>query len=218
MVCFFPLSPPSRHRLSDHEKKSYIDATVCLMTKPATQGFPDCTTRWDELTYVHRVNTNIVHNVGALLPWHRYYTYLHEQLLRTECGYTGAQPYWETVLDVGDVLGSVILDPVTGFGGNGTGADLCVPDGPFANITLHLGPKYTATDHCISRNVDELVAVQNCSQTNIDALFNQTLFEDVYDLFGNTIHTGGHSAIGGSGGVMTDLVNSPGGSCFPGIP
>lgn len=30
---------------------------------------------------------------GQFLPWHRYYMYLHEYLLRTECNYTGAQPY-----------------------------------------------------------------------------------------------------------------------------
>lgn len=181
------LSIYPRHHLQDVEKKSYIDAVLCLMAKPSTMKYPGSQTRWDDLTYVHRVNTNIVHNVGGLLPWHRYYTYMHETMLREECGYQGYQPYWETVLDVGNILGSTILDPVTGFGGNGTGSDLCVSDGPFANVTLHLGPKYTNTDHCLSRNVNELVATQNCSQTNIDALFKLTTFETVWELFGNSI-------------------------------
>lgn len=104
-----------------------------------------------------------------------------------ERGYQGYQPYCETVLDVGNNLGSKILDLVTGFGGNGTESDLCVADGLFANITLHLGPKYTNTDHCLSRNLNELVATQNCSQTNIDALFKLTTFETVWELFGNSI-------------------------------
>ncbi|ORY61246.1 uncharacterized protein BCR38DRAFT_30466 [Pseudomassariella vexata] len=213
-ACTNPTQRKAWHKLTNVEKKDYVDATLCLMSKPATMGWEGATTRWDELTYVHKVNTNIVHNVGGLLPWHRYYVYLHEQMLKTECGYKGAQPYWETVLDVGNILGSSVLDPVTGFGGNGTGADLCVSDGPLANITLHMGPKYTNTDHCLKRNVNELVAQQNCSQSNIDTLFTYSKFSDVYDLFGNTIHTGGHSSIGGTGGTMTDLINSPGDPIF----
>lgn len=176
-----------RHTLANPEKKAYIDAVLCLMAKPTTSGFDGSQSIWDDLTYVHRVNTNIIHNVGALLPWHRYCTYLHETLLRQECGYTGFQPYWETVRDVGHVINASILDPVTGFGCNGTSENLCVPDGPFSNVTLHLGPKYTNTDHCLSRNINELVPIQNCSQSNIDTLFTYSNFTAVYDLFGNSV-------------------------------
>ena len=33
-----------------------------------------------------------IHYTGNFLSWHRYYTWLYEEALRNECGYTGTQP------------------------------------------------------------------------------------------------------------------------------
>ena len=60
----------------------------------------------------------------------------HEYLLRTECGYSGAQPYWDEARDAGSFATATILDPKTGFGGDGKGPNGCLADGPFANYTV----------------------------------------------------------------------------------
>jgi tyrosinase len=63
--------------------------------------------------------------------------------------------YWEEALDTGNnsfQMGeSPIFDTVYGFGGNGAGDDWCVQDGPFANMTNHLGPLYEISKTCLSR-------------------------------------------------------------------
>lgn len=102
----------------------------------------------------------------------------HEHLMRTECNYTGPmtsvtwhrwitltpdfsltylRSWWDETQDAGDYINSPILDPDTGFGGNGTGTDQCVTDGPFANSTLTVGPNttYTPEGYCLKRHVNE---------------------------------------------------------------
>ena len=37
---------------------------------------------------------------GHFLPWHRYFGATYEKALREECGYKGAQPYWDWTIDV----------------------------------------------------------------------------------------------------------------------
>lgn len=96
----------------------------------------------------------------------RYYVWHYEQALRTECGYKGYQPYWDwskwasapqdsPIFDGsaysmggnGEYIphsGLVLLPPAEGvnptvylepgFGGG------CVQTGPFANMTINLGP------------------------------------------------------------------------------
>lgn len=80
-----------RQKLTVEEKLAYIQAELCLMRSPS-RLFDWAQNRWDELAYGHIVQFNIIHNVGAFLPWHRLYIRAHEQLLQTECNYTGAQP------------------------------------------------------------------------------------------------------------------------------
>lgn len=143
------------HNLSDDEKSAYIEAELCLINSPAKDGLPYSKTRWDELTYSHAIQTNWVHDVGSFLPWHRYFMWTHEKLLRDECNYTGYQPYWEESLDSGNISASVVFDPVTGFGGEGGD---CVDDGPFANLTLGLssnGSQIWEEDYCLARSFSD---------------------------------------------------------------
>ena len=89
----------------------------------------------------------------------------HEKLLRNECGYTGPYPYWDWTIDAdaNTVPTSPVWDPVTGFGGNGAntgnstkGFQKCVTNGPYANVTLHIGTSdiFSNEDipHCLVRD------------------------------------------------------------------
>jgi tyrosinase len=90
--CETKLQRKAWHTLSAVEKKAYIDAELCLMKLPATLGLTGAKNRFEELQSAHQVQAAITHGVGAFLPFHRLHMYAHEQLLRNECGYKGAQP------------------------------------------------------------------------------------------------------------------------------
>jgi tyrosinase len=57
----------SRHKLTDTEKKAYIDAELCLMSASPQGGIVDgAKSRWDELVYVHVAQSNFIHDVVGL--------------------------------------------------------------------------------------------------------------------------------------------------------
>ncbi|PSN70209.1 Di-copper centre-containing protein [Corynespora cassiicola Philippines] len=154
--------------LSANERKDYTNAVLCLQAKQANTPsslIPGAKSRFDDFVGLHINDTNFIHYTGTFLAWHRYFTWQYEQALRNECGYKGAQPYWDwaktarTGLEVSPILdgsdtsmsgngapvpnqGNVVL------GGNGlpeillppgTGGG-CVTSGPFKDMTVNLGP------------------------------------------------------------------------------
>ncbi|KAM0228639.1 hypothetical protein ACHAPO_010611 [Fusarium lateritium] len=151
--------------LSKSEKLDYLDAVKCLQSKKPTVTGSQARTRYEEWVLSHINVTLDIHFSGLLLPWHRYFIWLHEKALREECGYTGYQPYWDWSKYIVNTKHSTIFDGSEhSFGGNGqyvphgatnitqaggappvvyliqppgTGGG-CVTSGPFANYTLHL--------------------------------------------------------------------------------
>lgn len=115
--------------------------------------------------------------------------------------------YWEELLDSTNLTASPIFDTEYGFGGDGSGDDDCITDGPFANLTLHLGPIYEVTDHCLSRSLSAN-SITWANQTYLDACYAAEDYETAYPLFSSSPHTAGHAAVGG---VMLDVTCSPGG-------
>ncbi|KEY71783.1 hypothetical protein S7711_06535 [Stachybotrys chartarum IBT 7711] len=167
-ACTNPAVRKEWRELDDAEKAEYIRAAVCLRGLPKTKyAYIDAvTTRLDDLVYTHFSLNTEIHFVANFLPWHRWYVQLHEDLLRTECGFTGTQPYWDWSIDADalDTVNSPLFDPVTGFGGDAklTGSDepgfqRCVVDGPFANTNLTLGMGWPNVNdegdrlHCFTR-------------------------------------------------------------------
>ncbi|KAH8727573.1 hypothetical protein GQ44DRAFT_725108 [Phaeosphaeriaceae sp. PMI808] len=194
------------HTFSKAEKKAYIDAELCLMKKPATLGLKGTTNRHEEHQAAHQLQSYATHFVGGFLPFHRALLHAHETALRTECKYKGWQPYWEEQLDAGNFTHSVLLDPVTGFGGNGSGPNHCITDGPFASYINHLGPGYEYTKHCINRIVDETFSSFS-SQTLVDACLAKPDFLSAWNCIERRPHQGGH-------GGMIDPIASPGDPLF----
>jgi hypothetical protein len=105
--------------------------------------------------------------------------------------------YWEEILDTGNLTASPIFDTTYGFGGDGSGNDSCITDGPFANTTLHLGPIYEVTDHCISRSLNS-VAIAWANQTYLDECYAAQNYSVAWPLFSSHPHTAGHAAVAGT--------------------
>ncbi|KAI0005742.1 Di-copper centre-containing protein [Xylariaceae sp. FL0662B] len=155
--------------LDDTLRLDYIRAVHCLASKPPQTDrslAPGIVNRLDDFTYIHINQTNIIHQSGYLLPWHRLFIWQLEQALRDECGYKGYLPYWDNARFSEDQTESKVFDgTMTSFGGNGeyiphdpvtvilpgfvhevkilapagTGGG-CITDGPFQNLTISLGP------------------------------------------------------------------------------
>jgi len=210
------------------------------MTKPAlTPAFPNTgvISRYDDLVYTHIQQTNSVHFVGHFLAWHRYFTATYEKMLRSECGYQGAQPYWDWTLDTpaSNYVNSPVFDPVTGFGGNGpfeasdpngffevpgrTGGG-CVSDGPWAGLSdvVHLGPgpNIEYNPQCLRRDLSPYFAARYLGMNQTALTLSQPDFgwfnavvDGKPDFEASGVHGGGHYGVGGTLGTMGDLFISP---------
>ncbi|KAI0862673.1 Di-copper centre-containing protein [Xylaria cubensis] len=145
------------------QKKEYIAAVRCMQTRPSIADptfAPGARSRYDDFVAVHINQTLSIHGTGNFLTWHRYFVKAYETALRTECGYTGYQPYWNWLDHREDPSKSSIFDgsdtsfsgdgafvahngSVNGAGyvyipsGNGGG---CVTSGPFVDYVINLGP------------------------------------------------------------------------------
>jgi tyrosinase len=189
---------------------------------------------------MHIVYSPIIHHSGLFLTWHRFYTWLYEKALRDECGYKGGQPYWDWTLNWDDLTKSPVFDgsaysmgsngksiphgPVndTALGSTrllnpGTGGG-CVESGPFANLTINLGPFALLPEgpnHGLGYN-------PRCLHRDFSAEWNNnTKPTDIVDVirgFTDVVsfdkqfealkgpHAGGHFGVGG---MMADQYASP---------
>lgn len=199
--------------LSQQERKAYIDAELCLMSKPTQDPTfaPGARNRYDDFVAVHINQTLSIHGTANFLAWHRYFTWSFEQALRNECGYTGYQPYWNWGKYAFDPLNSPIFDGSEySMSGNGayaphnctnalpTGLNCippgagggCVTDGPFVNYTVNLGPVSPTLDvpgviNYTSSN--PLAYNPRCLRRDISSWVssNWTKDSDVYNLITN---------------------------------
>jgi tyrosinase len=120
---------------------------------------------------------------------------IYEDALQKECGYSGAQPFWDWTLDNPENNGaqfsaSPIFDPVNGFGGNGFNGSVpippfpgagfgpplgsCLDNGPFAKLQVILDPGPPDADmqltawsgRCLKRNFQPNLASISLSWSN----------------------------------------------------
>ncbi|KAI5803624.1 hypothetical protein DFH27DRAFT_525016 [Peziza echinospora] len=215
------------HVLSDTEKQAYIDAELCLMNKPSRTAIEGAKSRFDDLQVIHQLQGNVVHLTGYFLPFHRLLLRAHETLLRTECNYTGTQPYWDEARDAGRFTAAAIFSDRLGFGGNGLPSGTpgavtwaigtspphsagCIADGPFAGYVLNIGPGMQNRPHCITRSLSDS-ASQGVSQGNVDACMGLPTFAQAWPCFERAPHSGGHRGVGGE---MYNPYSSPGDPLF----
>ncbi|ETS73735.1 hypothetical protein PFICI_14681 [Pestalotiopsis fici W106-1] len=190
--------------LTDDEKSAYIDAELCLMSAPSQSGVEGAESRWDDLQHNHIIQTQVVHDVGQFLPWHRYHVTVHAELLQDECGYTGSIPYWDETVDAElSDLSTADVFQADAFGGDGDGDNNCITTGPFANLTLHLRRLgVDPSDYCLSRSLN-LAQLQQASQSNLDKCMAIDNYTSAWECWHSSPHNAGH---GGTGGVMVDVV------------
>ncbi|KAK0190034.1 hypothetical protein F5146DRAFT_1224986 [Armillaria mellea] len=196
--------------LTEQEKADYFAAELCLLAAPAQTGITDVASRYGDLVGVHAQQSDmpggndVWHVTGQFLHVHRYFVFAHETLLRNECGYTGLLPYWNEVVDAGAFSTSpVVLD----FGGEGTEENnWVVVNGPFANLTLCLGPGTTNTVHPLTRQANESV---QAGQQFVDAQLEIATFAEFKDTMRPGLHAAGHKGVGGEMGNVMTSPNDP---------
>lgn len=232
-LCSNPTVRKEWRELTDTEKAEYLRAAVCLRELPKAKyaEIDAVTTRMDDLVYTHYALNTEIHFVATFLPWHRWYVKLHEDLLRTECGFNGTQPYWDWSIeaDAKDMPNSPLFDPITGFGGNGKstgsnepGFQRCVVDGPFANTNLTLGMGWPNLNdpgdrlHCFTRafnggegndeNGDLIIGDMQSSAYNskvMNTIYGFEKFSEMANMLEGLPHAQIHSIIFGDMGPAT---------------
>lgn len=152
-------------------------------------------------------------------------------MLRDECGYRGAQPYWDWTLDTRsaeDWAKSPVFDAKTGFGGNGayvegepgnpfevpgrTGGG-CVVDGPWAGKgdVVHLGPQdgVVYNPQCLKRDLSPYFAARYLAVNQTQLTLRQPDFGTFDRVVQggpsfemSGVHGGGHYGVGGTFGEL----------------
>jgi tyrosinase len=153
------------------------------MNKPPSGNFPPATSRYEDLVRLHQMDVSNIHGNPKFLPWHRYYLWTFEQVLRDECGFNRAFPWWDETLDAGNFAQSELFTNTNYFGhlpppdANGNG--YCIESGAFAGLTCHIGPGgSTTTPHCLARAVDESLTSQ-CNTGFVNYCNSRTDYADM---------------------------------------
>lgn len=92
---------------------------------------------------------------------------------------------------------SDVFDPDTGFGGNGTGSDACVADGPFTDLELHINQTGCATDYCLSRDLSQSNFLKQANTSYNDTCFASANYSEAWTCYKSNPHGAGHSGVGG---------------------
>ncbi|KAI1092153.1 Di-copper centre-containing protein [Rostrohypoxylon terebratum] len=204
---------------SSSDKEAFVDAFKCLMNKPPSGKFAPSQSRFEDIVRLHQAYSPNIHSKSTtqqthkFLLWHRYYVWALEQIMRDECGFDRAFPWWDEKKWAGKFSQATIFTPEY-FGtlpGPVNGAATCVNDGKFAGLQLSLGPgMVTDNMHCLQRAVNEQVTAQ-AGQNAWDTCRSRTSYPDFHSCVEFTFHAQGHNGVGG---VMADAIASPGDPSF----
>ncbi|KAK0619557.1 hypothetical protein B0T14DRAFT_391676, partial [Immersiella caudata] len=216
--CTSPKVRKSWAKATSTEKRSYIEAVLCLTTKPSRLGVSTHTTLYDDFGYVHAQLTMPapVHGEPVFLPWHRYFVQVYEDALRSECGYTGAAMYWDWAADWAAPSKAAVWDTPLGFGGNGSeSADgngprkLRIAYGPFRNLrpTYWYGavdPHWLSRDWAPGSPADGQPEMSGIgySPTVMDGVNSWTVYERFQPALESSPHGAVHGGIGSGRGDM----------------
>lgn len=167
---------------STSDKLAYIAAIKCLMNKPPSGNFPPATSRYEDLARLHQQYMPNIHGNAKFLVWHRYFVWTFEQVLREECGFNRAFPWWDETLDAGRFGSSDLFSNLNYFGrlpGAVNGNPVCITSGAFAHLTCNIGPGNSNTPHCLSRAGDASLTSQ-CNSNYVNLCNSRTSYADMH--------------------------------------
>ncbi|KAI0466263.1 hypothetical protein F4859DRAFT_331213 [Xylaria cf. heliscus] len=204
---------------STSDKQAFVAAIQCLIKKPASGKFSPSQNRYEDFVRLHQSYAPNIHSRSTsqqthkFLLWHRYYVWAFEQVLRDECGFNRAMPWWDEKKWAGKFAQATIFTSQY-FGtlpGATNGRGTCITDGAFAGIQSNLGPGQTINNpHCVQRAVNEQIT----AQTGVDSYnvcLARTSYPDFHSCVEFTFHAQGHNGVGAT---MADAIASPGDPSF----
>ena len=198
----------ARSSFSGAERIAYTTAVKCLISKlsiTSPLAAPGARTRYDDFVAVHINQTLTIHGTANFLSWHCYFLWTYEQALRTECAYTGYQPYWNWGKTAFDPLNSPMYDgSATSMGGNGIFAPhnctdglptLAAPDVTPPSNPLAYNPRCLRRDvsSWVSSNWTRDIDSYNLITANNDIGSFQTLMQGDFDAGSTACMSGGIS-------------------------
>ncbi|KAL5114497.1 hypothetical protein ACEQ8H_007640 [Pleosporales sp. CAS-2024a] len=188
---------------SNSDRQAYLNSVKCLMRGRPSGSFKGAQNRYEDIVVLHQSVTPQVHGNAIFLIWHRYLLWTFEQLLRSECGFTRALPWFDEAKYAGRFNQSSI------FSSQWLGALMlggkCVNTGQFAYLASNIGPGPQNQRHCLARNGD-LNKLANTRQSLTDACNARSTFADMAACAEGGVHAWGHNGIGA---VMQDVFASP---------
>ncbi|KAI0514703.1 hypothetical protein F5B22DRAFT_228073 [Xylaria bambusicola] len=199
---------------SRSDRTAFVQAIKCLQSKPSGGSqYTGSQSRYEDLVSVHRGMTANIHQTAMFLVWHRYFVWVFEQMLRDECAFDRAMPWWDETKHAGAFAQSDVFSdawfghlPAKTSDGQGT----CIESGEFAGTTLHVGPGTGNSDHCLSRAVDESQTAQ-CNNDFTNSCLAMGSYDEFRDCFELGPHGYGHNGVGA---VMAEVSASVGDPIF----
>ncbi|KAG6363595.1 hypothetical protein INS49_008696 [Diaporthe citri] len=232
--------------LTSDERIAYTDALNCLMEKPAmtpSDVAAGARTRYDGFIVTHINQTLSIHSTANFLGWHRWFIWEMEQTpaQRTaEEGFANSEMFdgsatslsgngvslnytdSDVIIANNGATAEVVLPHVTGGGG--------VTSGPFANMTVNLGPdgllvingsdssayEFNYNPRCFKRDLTDYALQRYANTSSVLSLLRDA--EDIWTF--ETVMQGPEArsprrrspALGGNPG--RDVYTSPGDPAF----
>jgi tyrosinase len=188
---------------ADSDRQAFVDSIKCLLRARPSGRFTGSQNRYEDIVVLHQNSTPTVHGNAKFLVWHRYLLWTFEDILRRECGFKSALPFFNEARYAGKFQSSDLFSP--DWFGSLLSHGNCVTDGQFANMANNIGPGTHNTRHCLSRNGDESKTA-NTRQSITDACNARTTYADMASCTEGGTHAWGHNGIGA---VMQDVYGSP---------
>jgi tyrosinase len=188
---------------SNADRQSFVDSIKCLLRARPSGRFHGSQNRYEDLVVLHQQSTPSVHGNARFLLWHRYFLWTFEDLLRRECGFRAAVPFFNEARYSGRFQSSSLFSDA--WFGTLLARGACVRNGQFANLANNIGPGTHNTRHCLSRNGDESKTA-NTRQSITDACNARKTYADMAACTEGGAHAWGHNGVGA---VMQDVYGSP---------
>jgi hypothetical protein len=158
-------------------------------------------TLFEDLAWVHAQAGSDIHGLPSFLPWHRVFLGVHDNLMRTQCNYTGQFPYWDWTFD----SQAPEISPIWNSFGKATNGCLSISG-------LGSGSLYSNVPnrHCITRKwADSKLFSSQYSSTQMQAILNSADYNTFRRSLESAPHNSIHVAIGGDMGSTQMSPNDP---------